>query len=87
MKVKIQYFFPGLCSVKLGRLNIFSAKVLIYPVVGLMQARQRQESLPFTKNTHGTPSPPRSGLGAAVEPIRAGMPVLVTALPAACQSC
>lgn len=88
MKVKIQllsflvFFFPALCSFKMGRLNMFSAKVF-----GLTQARQRQESLLFTKNTHGTPWPPRSGLGAAVEPIGAGMPVLVPALPAVCQSC
>ncbi len=58
MKVKIQWiiiFLPSLCFYfKIGRLNKFSAKVLIYPLAGRLHPRQRQESLLFTENTHGS---------------------------------
>jgi len=47
----------------MGRLNMFSAKIF-----GLMQARQRQESLPFYKKTHmvlhGLPGQTGSSRGA-----------------------
>jgi len=66
----------------MGRINMFSAKIF-----GLMQARQRQESLPFYKKHTWYSMASQVRLGAAVEPIGAGMPVLVPALPAVCQSC